>query len=87
MRSNCVALNESDFRMWTDPIVDGVRSEAKRWADQFAGDVEAMFAELKRLEQESGREYLELPPRPPALDSVIAPLASSAVPEQSHSQR
>lgn len=48
--------------MWSDPIVDQVRAEAKNWSDQFGGDLHAMFEELRRLERESGREVIALPP-------------------------
>ena len=68
-----------DTKMWTDPIVDEVRAEAKKWSEQFAGDVHAMFAELRRLEQLSSEQFVTLPPRrPPSDAAVIAPLPSTS---------
>jgi hypothetical protein len=64
--------------MWSDPIVDEVRAEAKQWADQFQGDVRAMFAEIRRLEKLSGEKFITLPPRPPReTKASIAPLSIS----------
>jgi hypothetical protein len=65
--------------MWTDPIVDEIRANAKKWSDQFGGDLHAMFEELRRLERESGENIVSLPPRPAeVVSSPIAPLLSSS---------
>lgn len=70
--------------MWSDPIVDEIRTEAKAWADQFKGDVHALFEELRRLEQESGQNGLTLPPRAPTqITTSVAPLVTATTVENS----
>ena len=70
--------------MWSDPIVDEIRAEAKKWSDQFNGDIHAMFEELRRLERVSGREILSLPPRPAVRQAtVVTPLLPTDAPGSS----
>jgi hypothetical protein len=65
--------------MWSDPIVDQIRAEAKAWSDQFGGDVNAMFAELRRLDEASGELLVTLPPRAPASGTpVLGTLSTSS---------
>lgn len=41
--------------MKPDPILAEIRRTREAYAEQFAGDVRAMLADLKRRQQESGR--------------------------------
>lgn len=50
--------------MWKDPIVEEVRKIREEHAARFNYDPVAIYKDLKRLEQESGRETVTLKPRP-----------------------
>ncbi|RIK70444.1 MAG: hypothetical protein DCC67_20740 [Planctomycetota bacterium] len=43
------------------------RVEAKAWSDQFGGDVDAMFADLRRLDDSSDAPLVAMPPRTPTI--------------------
>ncbi len=47
--------------MWTDPIVEEIRRERKAYAAKFNYDLEAIYQDIKRQEQESGHEIVTLP--------------------------
>ena len=49
--------------MFDDPIVQDVRSARHAHASQFDNDLAAIVAHLRRLESESGRRYVNFPPR------------------------
>jgi hypothetical protein len=49
--------------MKDDPIVEEVRRVCDAYAAKFNYDLEAMFQDLKRQEQESGRTFVSFPPR------------------------
>ncbi|MEX0614232.1 MAG: hypothetical protein WD738_08485 [Pirellulales bacterium] len=42
--------------MKPDPILAEIRRAREAYAEQFAGDVRAMLADLRRRQQESGRQ-------------------------------
>ncbi len=48
-----------------DPIVDEVRKAGEEYARQFNYDLDAMCADLRRKEHESGALIVTLPRRPP----------------------
>jgi hypothetical protein len=50
--------------MWEDPIVMEVRQARVAYAARFNNNLQAMFADLKKKEQSSGRRVVTLPPRP-----------------------
>ncbi|MBF0427051.1 MAG: hypothetical protein HQL66_14655 [Magnetococcales bacterium] len=50
--------------MWQDPIVEEIRKIREEHAARFHHDLDAIYADLKRLEQESGRKTVTLEPRP-----------------------
>ena len=47
--------------MWTDLIVDEIRREREAYAAKFNFDLEAIYQDIKRQEQESGHEIVTLP--------------------------
>lgn len=49
--------------MHDDPIVEEVRRVRDAYAARFNYDVEAIFQDLKRQEQDSGRTFVSFPPR------------------------
>ena len=49
--------------MFDDPIVDEIRRVRHAHASQFGNDISRIVADLRRLECESGREYVNFPPR------------------------
>ena len=49
--------------MWTDPIVEEIRREREAYAARFNYDLEAIYQDIKRQEQESGHEIVTLPPK------------------------
>ncbi len=46
-----------------DPIVEDIRRRRHAHASQFDNDLTAIVADLRRLERESGRSYVNFPPR------------------------
>ena len=49
--------------MIDDPIVEDIRRVRRAHASQFDNDLAAIVADLRRLERESGRSYVNFPPR------------------------
>jgi len=49
--------------MFDDPIVEEIRRARHARAAQFNNDISAIFADLRRLERESGRQFVNFPPR------------------------
>ena len=49
--------------MWEDPIVAEVRKIREAHAAQFNYDLRAIYQDLKRQEQTSGRIFVSYPPR------------------------
>ena len=49
--------------MRNDPIVDEIRRIRQQHTDQFNSDLHAICDDIRRLERESGREYVCYPPR------------------------
>ena len=49
--------------MFDDPIVEDIRRVRHAHASQFDNDLPAIVADLCRLERESGRSYVNFPPR------------------------
>ena len=49
--------------MFDDPIVEEIRRVRHAHASQFDNNLHAIVADLRRLERESGRTYVNFPPR------------------------
>jgi len=49
--------------MVEDPIVEDIRRVRRAHASQFDNDLATIVADLRRLERESGRSYVNFPPR------------------------
>ena len=49
--------------MWEDPIVEEVRKVREDHAARFGYDLKAIYRDLKRQEEESGRTFVSWPPR------------------------
>ena len=52
------AVNQLEDNVWTDPIVQKIRRERETYAAKFNYDLEAIVKDIKRQEQESGREFV-----------------------------
>lgn len=50
--------------MWKDPIVEEIRKIRDEHAARFNYDLEAIYKDFKRLEEESGRKTVNLKPKP-----------------------
>ena len=50
-----------------DPIIAEVREIRSRHATRFDFDVSAIFADIRRSQEASGRQYQRRPPRPVAV--------------------
>lgn len=48
-----------------DEVVEEVRRVRDAYAAQFNYDLKRIVEDLRRREQESGREYVQLPPKEP----------------------
>ena len=44
-----------------DPIVEEVRQARAEHAERFGYDLKAIFADIRKQQQESGRDYVSLP--------------------------
>ena len=55
----------SQKTMSDDPIVGEIRRVRHAHAEQFNNDLSAIVADIRRLERESGRSYVNLPPSAP----------------------
>lgn len=53
--------------MWTDEIVEETRRTREEYAARFNYDLEAIYEDLKRQEQQSKRKIVSLPPKEPDL--------------------
>ena len=53
--------------MWKDPVVEEVRRARDEHAASLGYDLRAIFEDLKRMERESGRRTVSLPPQRPAV--------------------
>lgn len=49
--------------MKLDPILAEVRRVREEYALQFKGDIDALMADIRRRQEESGRVYISLPPK------------------------
>jgi hypothetical protein len=52
--------------MWKDPIVEEVRRIRQEHAKQFNYDLQAIVDDLRKQQEQSGREYVRFEPRPPS---------------------
>jgi hypothetical protein len=50
--------------MWTDEIVEEIHRIREEYAKSFDYDLDAIFADLRKKEAESGREVVNLSPKP-----------------------
>jgi hypothetical protein len=53
--------------MWTDEIVESTRKAREEYAARFAFDLEAIYADLKKQQEQSERKIVSLPPKRPTL--------------------
>ena len=53
--------------MWTDEIVEDVRKLREEYASKFNYDLEAIYQDLKKQEQEGRHKVVSLPPKEPGL--------------------
>jgi hypothetical protein len=51
--------------MWEDPVVKDTRELRNEYAHKFNGDIEAMFQDILRRQQEHSERLVSLPPRSP----------------------
>jgi hypothetical protein len=49
--------------MKPDPVISEIRRVREAYAERFAGDIQAMLADLRRRQQASGRAVVNRPPR------------------------
>ena len=47
--------------MWIDSIVEEIRRDREAYAAKFNFDIEAIFQDIVRQQEESGREIVTLP--------------------------
>ena len=49
--------------MWEDPIVEEIRKHSEEYAAKFNFDLKAVFHDLKKKEDQSGRTVVSLKPK------------------------
>lgn len=52
--------------IWKDPIVEEVREIRQAHAQRFNYDLRAIFDDLRKQQDQSGRTYVRFEPRPPS---------------------
>lgn len=52
--------------MWNDPIVEETRRLRESYAEEHGHDMDAIFQDILRRQKESSKNFIRLPPRPPA---------------------
>jgi hypothetical protein len=50
--------------MWTDEIVEEIHQIREQYAKSFNNDLDAIFADLRKKQAESGREIVNLSRKP-----------------------
>lgn len=53
--------------MWTDEIVESTRKAREDYAAKFGYDLEAIYRDLKKQQEQGKRKIVSLPPKKPAL--------------------
>ena len=53
--------------MWTDEIVEATRQAREQYAARFNYDLEAIYEDLERREQQSERKIVSLPAKEPEM--------------------
>lgn len=51
--------------MWTDEIVEETRQERDRYAAKFNYDLEAIYRDLKKQEEQTPEKFVSLPAKHP----------------------
>ncbi|MGH9948144.1 MAG: hypothetical protein ACRD6X_13220 [Pyrinomonadaceae bacterium] len=64
--------------MWKDEIVEEVRRIREENAAKFNHDIDAIVADARKRQQESGRKTVSFPPRKPEAVSVQEPVLEKA---------
>ncbi|HUT88683.1 MAG TPA: hypothetical protein VMY37_04255 [Thermoguttaceae bacterium] len=62
--------------MFDDPIVEEIRRVRRAHASKFGNDLSEIVEDVRRLQRESGRQYVNFPPR--LLANETEPTASDA---------
>ena len=58
--------------MWHDPVVKETRELREQYAAQFKHDADAIFEDIRKRQEESGRKCVAFPARKPSLKQNIA---------------
>jgi hypothetical protein len=55
--------------MWNDEIVEEIHRIREEYAAKFDHDIQAIYADIRRQQAESDREFVSFPRRPPLPDA------------------
>jgi len=58
--------------MWQDPIVKETRSLREQYANQFGHNADAIFQDILRRQEASGKKLASFEHRKPALSKTVA---------------
>ena len=58
--------------MWQDPIVEETRDLRRQYAEKFNHDIDEIFADIRKRQQQSKRKRVSLPARKPAITKKSA---------------
>lgn len=53
--------------MWNDEIVEETREARDRYAAKFDYDLDAIYLDLKKHEEQNPELFISLPPKPPEI--------------------
>jgi hypothetical protein len=60
--------------MKLDPVLAEIRATREAFSDRFSGDIDAMLADLRKRQTESGRKSVRLPPKRLTAEELETPL-------------
>jgi hypothetical protein len=58
--------------VWKDPIVKETRERREAYAAQFNHDPDAIYADIRRRQEQEGKNLVSFPPRKPSQDQATA---------------
>ena len=53
--------------MWQDPVVEETRNLREQYAEKFNHDIDAIFADIRKRQEQSKRQRVSFPARKPVI--------------------
>ncbi|HEY2414166.1 MAG TPA: hypothetical protein VGI40_18120 [Pirellulaceae bacterium] len=69
--------------MKLDPVLVEIRATREAFSERFHGDIDAMFADLRKRQAEGGRKSVRLPPKRLTGGELARSVYGAAIPTRS----